>query len=191
MSCFLKSLVVKSFCFLKKSEFLINCLKLITFAFNCNFNHALLRLFGLYDNLKILISFFVFPLVGMRLTLEKWAVTTSIAPFSLMCIHLWERWAELFPKGWSQVSILHLISGLIARIPWHSKTSCFYGKSLVFLEVFLGSEMKKESINRWMDKQGVISVQRNIIQPEKERSNDICYNMDKSHKLRLSERSKT
>lgn len=42
-----------------------------------------------------------------------------------------------------------------------------------------------------MDKQGVISVQQNIIQPEKERSNDICYNMDKSHKLRLSERSKT
>lgn len=54
MSCFLKSVCQKLF-FLN-SHFLINCLKLIVFGFNYNFNHALLRLFGLYDNLKILIS---------------------------------------------------------------------------------------------------------------------------------------
>ena len=90
MSCFLKSLVSKLFFFFNP-DFLINCLKLITFGFNCNFNHALLRLFGLYDNFKNFTSLSVFFLVGMKLTLEKWEVTISTAPFSLMCTRLWER----------------------------------------------------------------------------------------------------
>jgi hypothetical protein len=50
----------------------------MAFGFNCNFNYDLLKLY-------------VFPLVGMRLTLEKWEVTILTAPFSLMCIHHWER----------------------------------------------------------------------------------------------------
>lgn len=89
MSCFLKLLALKAL-FLNP-DFLINCLKLVAFGFNCKFNRAVLRLFGLYDDVKNFISLSVFFLVGMRLTLEKWEVTISIAPSSLMCTHLWER----------------------------------------------------------------------------------------------------
>lgn len=50
----------------------------MTVGVNCNFTYGLL-------------NFYVFPLVGMRLTLEKWEVTISTARFSLMYTHLWER----------------------------------------------------------------------------------------------------
>lgn len=91
MTRFLKSLMSKVVFLFFNSNFLIHCLKLIVSGFNCNFNHTLLRLFGLYDNLKTLIFLFAFPLVGMRLTLEKWEVTISTVPSSLTCTPLWER----------------------------------------------------------------------------------------------------
>lgn len=50
----------------------------MTLGFNCDFNYGLF-------------NFCVFPLVGMRLILEKWEVTILTEPFSLMYTHLWER----------------------------------------------------------------------------------------------------
>ena len=52
-TCILKALFLNP-------DFLINCLKLVAFGFNCKFNHAVLRLFGLYDDVKNFISLFSF-----------------------------------------------------------------------------------------------------------------------------------
>lgn len=143
----LPQITVKNFFF--NSHFLINCLKLIVFGFNCSFNHALLRLFGLYDNLKILISLcFSF----------SWDETH----FGKMGSYYINRtfFFDVHPplgkvsSGEQQPSLgFGFNSWLHRKNSLTFQTSCFHEKSLVFLGVLCVQKWRESpSTEGWISK---------------------------------------